>query len=161
MKRRSEAAVNRTWMVDEQTIAKRSLRSTTNVTIIDAFVYSCFYVCNNPARVLRGFFSNAAAYSFMGRWEQVPGQPNCPMDGAEIQRGVCASAHDVIKPLRMEFHEAALKFAEPRKREREAALYTGSCRCVPVDYHWRTTFLDQDHPRSIDFHSLRLVILSE
>lgn len=43
---------------------------------------------------------------------------------AEIQRvSVCvralARAHAVIKPLRMEFHEAALKFAEPRRREKE------------------------------------------
>lgn len=85
-------------------------------------------VCNNPTQVLRGFFSNEAAYSFMGRWEQVPGQPNCPMDELK-SNGECARAHDVIKPLRMEFHEAALKFAEPRKRERrererETALYT-------------------------------------
>ncbi|KAK1130259.1 hypothetical protein K0M31_018398 [Melipona bicolor] len=101
-------------------------------------------VCNNPAQVLRGFFSNAAAYSFMERWEQVPGQPNCSMDELK-SNGECARAHDVIKPLRMEFHEAALKFAEPRKRERETALYTDSCRCVLVDGGLP---LENDIPRS-------------
>lgn len=53
----------------------------------------------------------------MERWEQVPGQPKCPMDKLKFNgERVCAHAHAVIKPLRMEFREAALKFAEPRKR---------------------------------------------
>ena len=70
--------------------------------------------------IWRGFcadFSQTPIHSWMERWEQVPGQPNCPMDELK-SNGECARAHDVIKPLGMEFHEAALKFAEPRKRKR-------------------------------------------
>lgn len=62
-------------------------------------------------------FLKRERYSFMERWEQVPGQPKCPMDKLKFNgERVCAHAHAVIKPLRMEFREAALKFAEPRKR---------------------------------------------
>lgn len=45
----------------------------------------------------------------------------------------------VIKTLRMEFHEAALKFAEPGKKEKEIYTYIyiyiysySLCRCVVV-----------------------------
>lgn len=89
--------------------------------------YSSFYISNIPAHVLSGFFSNAnAIHSWKDgnrfldnrnvRWTRWNWTGN-------VYVSACARAHSVIKTLRMEFHEAALKFAEPRKKEKEIYIY--------------------------------------
>lgn len=91
--------------------------------------YSSFYINNIPAHVLSGFFSNANA---IHSWKD----GNRFLDNRNIRWtrwnwtgnvyvSAYARAHSVIKTLRMEFHKAALKFAEPWKKEKE--IYTYIC----------------------------------